>query len=168
MINTNILKEKIIRPEDFFASVAKELTNKLNFKGFYFLMPKGESKFFITRYTTKEGRRVRFNRQELELLNISGQDITFTKDMFKKEKNSIIKNILRAKIRWKLRFYEIYAVVPIYFEGKIICLILFCNTSEKKHFYKKYKYIKKIRLEIQSIFVSILHYNRAISRIIKK
>lgn len=163
-----ILKEKIVNPQDFFKDAVKVFRKKIKIERLHFLMPDEKTGDFVTKYTTSGGS-ICLTKKELQILGDGGQKpIIFPAIEFKRFDCSIIKWSILAKVRWKIWFYHIHAVMPIYFDCRIICLILFRDRGCNNWPDKNYHYLKRLKPEIEYYLTSILLYNQALERVIRQ
>ncbi|MDZ7798484.1 MAG: hypothetical protein U5L76_02585 [Patescibacteria group bacterium] len=166
MKEINILKEKIIKPADFFKLAAREF-KKQNLKSIYFFRRHSQKNTFWLEYPAKE-KNFYLSKEEISCLSLNkGKEVIYPQEELAGTTYLKHEAVVLESLKKKIQYYEIYALIPLYLEGKIISLIIFSGNKEKHNFYKKYKYIKKIKLEVQNILASILLYNQAIKRIIK-
>jgi len=162
------IKGKMVKLEGFFKDVAKEFRKEIHVENLYFLMENKKTGGFITKYSTCAGNPS-FNDKELRILcSDDGNGLIFPELTFKYDNRSIIKRTLLTKIQWKIRFYKIHAILPIYFDDKIICLILFQRRSVESWSDGSYDFLKEIKKEIEYYLASILLYNQALDGVMKK
>lgn len=162
------IREKIVKLEDFFEDVAKEFSKEIETEQLCFLIKNEKTGGFFTKYSTYGGR-VYFSDKELRILCFNNKnEIILPKAEFKKDNHSIIKRTLLAKIQWKIRFYKIHAILPIYFNSKVICLILFRSQPAKHWPDSNCDFLKKIKPEVEYYLASILLYNQALDGVIKR
>jgi hypothetical protein len=160
------LKDKIINLEDFFSCVADELRKETRLKRFHFLLPDDKNGDFVTRHSTC-GSKIRFIKKELCFLGEDARkDIFYPKIAFRQY--SFLRRILIIKFNWKIQWHGISAIMPIYSDGKIICLILFADKLPDKKPYKNTRYINHIKREITRCLEEIILYNQALERIIRE
>lgn len=160
------LKNKITDLEDFFKCAAGELMKQTRFKRLHFLVPDDKNGDFVTKHST-HGAKIRLTKKELRLLgeNIE-KDIFYPKKVF--QRNGFLGKISFIKINWKIRLHGISAIMPIYSDGKIICLILFTGQLVDDWLNRNSHYIDRIRQEMTHCLETILLYNQTLERIIKE
>lgn len=163
---TNI-KGKIVNLDNLFRDIVKEFRKKMGLDKIYFLMPNREAGDFVTKHSTN-GSNISITCKELKVLFIDNKrEIIFPKEELKQNDYSMIRWRLISKVRWKVWWYKIHAVMPIYLNDKILCLILFCDKPTNRWFKRDVNYLKKIKSKIEFCLGSIFLYNQALERVMR-
>jgi len=162
------LKNKMVNPEGFFKDVIKEIRKTTKIENIDFLALDEKTGGFITKYSTN-GSKVCITRTELKLLCLNNKEgIIFPETEFNHSDQSIIRWTLFTKTRWKVWFYKICAIMPIYFDDKIICLVLFRDQPNNRWTDRNISHLKKIKVSTEYCLGSIFLYNQALGRVIRE
>jgi len=159
------LEDKIVYFEDFFKRVSSELQKKTGFTRLHFLMLDNKNKNFVTQYST-HGLNINFTKKEIKFLsNEFKKNIFYPKILIRW--NSFLNQIF-FKIYWKIRLRNTSAIIPIYRDREIICLILFSDRLADDWLVKHSHYVSVFQREIINCLDAIIFYNQTLEGIIKE
>jgi len=159
------LKNRIIDLENFFKRTAGRLRERTKFEQFHFLVPDDKYGDFITVYSTC-GSYIRLTKKKLRHLNENSQNgILYPKVTI--QRCGFLSRIL-LKIHWKMRLRSASAIMPIYRDSEVICLILFSDRLADDWFSKHNHCVNVLQREITYCLEAIMLYNQTLERIIRE
>ena len=162
------IRQKIVRLENFFEDIAKEFRKEMKIEYLYFLMINERTGNFVTKYSTGKGNICLAKKELNFLVKNENEEIIFPEMEFKSDSRLIVKRTLLTKVKWKIRLHKVHALMPLYYNGKMICLILFRKRSSGHWPNNSYDFLKEIKKEIEYYLASILLYNQALDGVMKK
>jgi hypothetical protein len=135
------------------------------FKRLHFLVPDDKNGDFITKYSTC-GSYIRLANKKLRHLSENFQEgILYPKVTIRR--CGFLSRIL-LKIHWKMRLRSASAIMPIYRDSEVICLILFSDRLVDDWFSKHSHCVNVLQCEITYCLEVILLYNQTLERIIRE
>ena len=147
-----------------FKLIAQDVFVKTGQNKLLFLTEHFFDRNFYTCYST-HGARLCFSWKELDfLLGDNPEEIIYPLLLLR---NYSFYRRIFSKICWKIRRHRINAIVPVYEERNIICLIVFVGRDYKDILINSY-YQSDFQQKMNYCLKSVILYNQAVNRLIKK
>ncbi len=129
-------------------------------------MQDANSTNFITVYTKTHDRLI-ITKKEIEALEQESRETVIMYPLQLLRKNKSGKWYFMNKTYWSIKLKKIFAILPIYDDNTIICLVVFLDQNIKSKLISNYSYITLLRREITYCIKAIMLYNRSIARIVE-
>ncbi len=159
------LEDKIIDLEDFFKRVASRFNERAALKRLCFLLPSENNGNYITKYATFH-IFICLSQKNIHRLNKnSHEDILCPHNAL--QRCGLLRRMY-LKIYWKIRLRDPVAIMPIYRDREIACIILFFDRLANDWLSKHSHSVDALQREIAYCLEAIILYNQALERIIRE
>lgn len=152
-----IINMQSVDPSDLFADITAELQSH-GLWHFHFLLP--DKKGRLTTAYASERRFIRLTKNES--LMVSGEnpkEIFLLPEDLASVNYPLVKKSVLFKLRWKMQWYDIRAAMPVFYNKKLICLVLFGDYQARIWQHACPEFIQNIKQDLAYCLHSILHYN---------